>query len=174
MTFRHNHIQNRTANLLTEFCKDVRVGPKLQPLSSEIFPEKTVNRSDNNASARGLWWRGQENPAANQNINKEFCNAYEVNKKENKKLYNECILQVEHGTFTPLVMSATGIIGRGIRKFYALLSVMIYEKKKTKLCVYYLLDKKENKSFALANSLCTCLRGSGNFLRESVFFISRG
>ena len=48
VTLRHNNIRNRTANFLTEFCKDVRVGPQLQPLSSEIFPERTANRFDNN------------------------------------------------------------------------------------------------------------------------------
>ena len=59
MTLRHNHILNKAVNLLTEFWKDDGIGPQLQPLSGEIFPEKTANRSDKNVNASGLWWRGQ-------------------------------------------------------------------------------------------------------------------
>ena len=39
---------------------------------------------------------------------KELSKAYEINKKRKKKAYNKRILQVENGSFTPLVISATG------------------------------------------------------------------
>ena len=38
-------------------------------------------------------------------------------------------MQVEHGTFIPLVRSASGGMGRESRKFYAHLSEMIAEKR---------------------------------------------
>ena len=48
-----------------------------------------------------------------------------------KKPYNERILQTEHGSFTPLVMSATGGMGRECKKFYTRLAEMISYKRGT-------------------------------------------
>ena len=62
VTLRHTHIQNTTANLLTEVYKDVLVEPQLQLLSGEAFSEKTTNKSDQarvDHSARGFWLTGQ-------------------------------------------------------------------------------------------------------------------
>ena len=47
--------------------------------------------------------------------------------KKKTKQYNERILQVNRGTFTPL---ATGGMGSESRKFYTRLSEMISEKRK--------------------------------------------
>ena len=51
------------------------------------------------------------NPTAKWYVNQEISKIYEVNEREKKKLYNKRILQIEHGTFTSLVMSATGGMG---------------------------------------------------------------
>ena len=40
----------------------------------------------------------------NSNISK----TYKLNEKEKKRLYSERITEIKHGSFTPLVMSATG------------------------------------------------------------------
>ena len=40
----------------------------------------------------------------NPNISK----TYKLNEKEKKRLYSERITEIKHGSFTPLVMSATG------------------------------------------------------------------
>ena len=71
------------------------------------------------------------NPNAKQYANIELSKAYEINEKEKKKTYNERILQVEHGSFTPLVMSATGGMSRECKKFYSRLVEMICKKRKT-------------------------------------------
>ena len=44
------------------------------------------------------------------------------------KTYNKRIFQVEHGSFTPLVMSATGGMIRKCKKFYSRLAGMIFKK----------------------------------------------
>ena len=134
VTLRHNHIQNTTANLLTEVCKDVLVEPQLQPLSGETFSEKTANKSDQawvDISEHGFWLTGSVafldvrvfNPTAKRYVNQELRKSYEVNEKEKKKQYIECILQVEHGIFTPLVMSV-------LAAWVARLSEMISRKQK--------------------------------------------
>ena len=66
----------------------------------------------------------------------ELNKAYEINELEKKRQYNEQILEVEHGLFTPLVMTALGGMGREAIKFYFLLSESIAEKRKEQYSVY--------------------------------------
>ena len=70
------------------------------------------------------------NPTAKQFVNQELRNSYEINEKEEKKQYNDRILQVKHETFTTIVFSATGGMNCESGKFYARLSEMISEKRK--------------------------------------------
>ena len=65
--------------------------------------------------ARGFWQAGQMaffdvrvfNPNARRYAEQELSKTYQLNEKEKKQLYNERITQVEHGTFTSLVLPAT-------------------------------------------------------------------
>ena len=127
--------------MLTEFCKDVRVEPQLQLLTDEAFSEKTANKSDQarvDVSARGFWLTDQVaffhlsifNPTAKRYVNQELRKSYKLNEKEKQKQYDQRILKVEHGTFTPPVMSTVAGMGRESRKFYARLSEIIFEKRK--------------------------------------------
>ena len=71
------------------------------------------------------------NPNARRHAKQELLKTYQLSQKEKKRLYNERIMQVEHGTFTPLVMSATGGMERESSKFYSGLSELISEKRET-------------------------------------------
>ena len=131
----HNHLRNITTTLLKEVCKDIQVEPKLQELIGEILNPSTItgNEARLDICARDFWQAGQMaffnvrvfNPTPQRYVNQEISKTYEVNKRENKKLYNERILQIEHGIFTPLVMLATGGMGRECKKFYARLDYKV-------------------------------------------------
>ena len=99
----------------------------------------------------------------NQNVkryaNIKLSKAYEINKKEKKKTYNERILQVEHGSFTPLVMSATGGMARECKKFYLRLTEMICKKRKTN-CNVTITWIRRKIVFSLIKSVGICLRGN--------------
>ena len=111
-------MRNITSSVLSEVCKDVRVKPQLQP---ETFAPSTAtgNKVRLDVCARGFWQAGQMtffdvrvfNPNARRYAKQELSKTYQLNEKEKERLYNERIMQVEHGTFTPLVMSATGGMG---------------------------------------------------------------
>ena len=45
------------------------------------------------------------NTNATRCVKLELSKTYEINEKEKKKYYYERIMQTEHGSFTPLVMS---------------------------------------------------------------------
>ena len=67
-----------------------------------------------------------------------------INEKEKKKYYHERIMQIEHGSFTPVAMSATGGMSRECQRFYFHLSEMISEKHDIN---YSTMDWKENNIF---------------------------
>ena len=52
-----------------------------------------------------------------------------MNEQEKKQAYNKRILQIDHDTFTPLVFSINGSMGRECQKFYSRLAQMGSEKK---------------------------------------------
>ena len=68
-------------------------------------------------------------------------------------------MQVEHGSFTPLVMSAAGGMARECSKFYSRLSEMIAEKRKE--CYSLIAAWVRRKiCFSLIKLIGMCLRGS--------------
>ena len=71
------------------------------------------------------------NPNARRYAKQELSKTYQLNEKEKKRLSNERIMQVEQGTFTPLVMPATGGMGRESSKFYSRLSELISKKRES-------------------------------------------
>ena len=50
--------------------------------------------------------------------NRSLQQCHVMNEQENKRAYNERILQIDHGTFSPLVFSINGSMGRECQKFY--------------------------------------------------------
>ena len=171
-------MRNITSSLLSEVCKDVRVEPQLQPLTGEFFAPSTAtgNEVRLDVCARGFWQTGQMaffdvrvfNPNARRYAKQELSKTYQLNEKEKKRLYNERIMQVEHGTFTPLVMSATGGMGRESSKFYSRLSELISEKRESSYSIVATWIRRKI-IFALIKSIGMCLRGSRSvFHREKL------
>ena len=109
---RHNELRNITASLLGEVCKDVCVEPDLSTLSGETLIPKTANKSSEarlDISARGVWTTGQRaffdvrvfNQFARRYSGLTLSQAYRTNENEKKRLYNDRVMSVEHGIFTP-------------------------------------------------------------------------
>ena len=128
VSLRQNFVRNLASSVLSEECKDVRVEPQLHSLTGESFAPSTVtgNELRLDVCARGIWQAGQIaffdasviNPNARRYAKQELSKTYQLNQKEKKCLYSKRIMQVGGGTFTPLVMSATGGMGRESSKFY--------------------------------------------------------
>ena len=109
VTTRHNKLRNLTAEILGEVCKK----PLLVPLTGEELPKSsnTCSQVRADVSARGLWINGQTafcdvrvfNPLARCHLHHSLPAVYKKNENEKKREYNQRILQVEHGSLTPLV-----------------------------------------------------------------------
>ena len=126
--------------MLSEVCKDLEIEPKLTPLTGEVLGSRTANRTNEarlDIRARGVWERGQQafldltifDPNACLYYNKSLQQCHVMNKQEKKRAYNERVLQIEHGTFTPLFFSIYGTMGRECRTFYSRLSDSLSEKR---------------------------------------------
>ena len=167
VSLRHKSLRDLTASLLNKTCKDVCVEPPFTPLTGEEFNEKTVNNARLYVKARGFWQVGQLaffdlrvfNPLAERYANQSLKKCYELNEKKKKRVYAERVLQVEHGSFTPLVFLAMGGMGRETTKFYSRLVEILADKKNTQYS-FMMAWLKRKIVFSLINSVAMCIRES--------------
>lgn len=99
------------------------------------------------------------NPNARSNRTSSLQSAYRKHEMEKKRCYEQRVLEVEHASFTPLVMSATGGMGSLERSFYNRLASMLSEKQGTSYnkTMEWVRCKL---SFALLRMSILCIRGS--------------
>ena len=175
---RHNEVRRITADLLKEVCNDVEEEPLLQEVTGERFKAKTAKIEKDarpDIAARGFWVRGQRafydvrvfNPLAKCHRSKPLAKIHEIHEKEKKTKYAARVIEIEHGSFTPLVFSCFGGMSRECSFFYKRLSEKIAEKRdistseatcfiRTKMC------------FSLIKSLVLCIRGSRSVRSDAV------
>ena len=154
---RHNEIRDLTANVLSEVCHNVNVEPALQPLTGEVLSGASAIKDDAarlDIAADGFWGDHRErvycdvrifNPLAPSN-NQSMSACYRKHEKMKKRAYEQRVREVEHGSFTPLVFSATGGMGDAAKIFYKRLASMIAEKSVT---IFYHSRLAEDSSVLL-------------------------
>eukprot|EP00794_Sanderia_malayensis_P019800 gene19799-biopygen16443 len=128
---RHNELRDLLGKLATEISNDVSIEPALQPLSGEQLPRNsnTSEEARLDISVRGFWQREQDaffdvrifNPFAPSYRNQKLENTFSANEREKKRAYSQRVLQVEQGSFTPLVFAHNGGSGRDTKLSFALL-----------------------------------------------------
>ena len=103
------------------------------------------------------------NPNAKRYVNQDISKICELNEKENKRLYNERIIEIEHGSFIPLMMSAVGGMSLERKKFYSRLAETISAKRGTgyNITVTWLRRKI---TFSFIKSIGICLRCRGSII----------
>ena len=174
---RHDRIRDVFAKLLSDVSYDIRVEPPLQPLTGETLAgaanKKEEARLD--ISARGFWQEGAMaffdvrvfNPFAKAYSNTKTDATFDLHENKKKTAYNQRVIDIEHGSFTPLVMSAYGGFGRETERFMSKLICKIAEKKDMPMSVVanYIRTKI---SFSLVKSQVLCMRGSRRIWSQHV------
>ena len=107
-TLRHNLIRDIIADLLTEVCHSVSIEPTLQPPQVSSYSTELPT------------WKME---LVLTNVHRDFRvtsfpSLYRRQENEKRRAYWQRILEVEHGSFTPLVFSATGSIGPAAMVMY--------------------------------------------------------
>ena len=116
------------------------VEPDLQPLTGEALACATSNSSGGarlDIAVNGFWDGHYEkyfldvrvfNPHAPSNNKTSINSSYWKHENEKKRAYEQCIREVEHFPFTPLVLSATGGMAKQSTTFYKRLASLLAEK----------------------------------------------
>ena len=119
-SIRHNRIRDLLAQLITEVCPNVAVEPTLQPITNETFPYRGTNVDDGarlDIKAQNFWDNSKSatyfdvrvfNPHAASNCKSTTAACYRKHELEKKRQYERRVIDVEHGTFTPLIFSSSG------------------------------------------------------------------
>ena len=166
---RHNRVRNLFANLMSEIHRDVAIEPLLMPLTGEQLPSPSIITEEArlDISTRGFWQDGQRaffdvrvfNPFAQSHLKSPLANCFTNNEREKKRKYNQRVIQLEHGTFSPLVFTPYGGLGREAENVVKILSAKLAEKRDIpySTVVNWLRSKL---SFALTRSAILCVRGT--------------
>ena len=138
VSLRHNSLRDTAANILTQVCKDVAIEPPLIPLTGENLPVSAITEDDArlDISARSFWMPlGRAffdirvlHPGAPTNASRTIPQMYIQHENEKKRKYNQRVIDIEKGTFTPLVFSTTGGMGKEASIFVKRLSSLLAQK----------------------------------------------
>ena len=117
---RHNNIRDFEASLLSEIVRDVETEPTLQPVDGERLNGLVGDNAKPDVRARGVWRPGQNayfdvritNSNSTTQVNTPTLKTLEKHEKSKKSQYNHRVMNIEHGTFTPLVFFGYGCMER--------------------------------------------------------------
>ena len=101
---------------------EVKIEPVLLKFENEDLPYRTANRSVEarvDVKVHGFWTRQQEaffdirvtHPKAQLLTATDISAQLVNNEREKKRQYNQRIINIDRGVFTPLIFSTTGMIG---------------------------------------------------------------
>ena len=139
-SLRHNEIRDTVSAWLSEVCSNVSVEPHLQPVTGEILGGASANTEDGarlDVAADGFWGGRYEraffdvrvfNPHAPTNKQQCLASTYRRHEREKMRAYEQRVREVEHGSFTPLVMSLSGGVGNAANVCYKRLASMLSDK----------------------------------------------
>ena len=97
---------------------------------------------------------------------------------EKKRAYNQRVIEIEQGTFTPLVFGTNGAMAKECQIFHKLLAKKLSLKRNKKYCEIMSLIRTQI-SFSLLRSMLICIRVHEQYFKEFIligrfggFFIS--
>ncbi|KAG1648178.1 hypothetical protein GQR58_030043 [Nymphon striatum] len=137
---RHDNIRDLFTVLLNKVCVDVECEPHLLPVTAEVMRLKSAN-TDKDArldiKAKGFWRQGQTaffdvrvtHVNSQTNANKDTKVVFKEHEQSKKRGYLERVLEIEHASFTPLVLGTNGGMGTECQKFVSALASKLAEKQ---------------------------------------------
>ena len=136
---RHNEIRDLEAEILQVVCTDVEMEPVLQEVTGEVLPRGTKKVPDARLDIHAwcFWAREQSaffdvgvcHPNADSYKNLTPEQIYKLHENDKKRLYSSRVLDVERGTFTPLVFTTTGGMSDECQRYHSRLAELLTVKK---------------------------------------------
>ena len=137
---RQNCIRDLEAEIMQKVCSNVRIEPELMPLEHNLM--RNGNNAENaclDVSGIGVWGPFERtfldirvmHPNAPSYVDKSIDQVYIAHEKEKKRAYNERVIQMEKGTFTPIVTSMSeGVTGNEADRHHKRIASLIAEKRR--------------------------------------------
>ena len=174
---RHDRIRDLFAKLLDGVAYGVEVEPRLQPVSGEVLTAGTSvdDEARLDFAGKGFWQQCEMayfdvkvfSPFAKTHMSKPLDTVFKNQETIKKTKYNDRIIKIEHGSFTPVVLSSYGGLGRESSCFLSKLIEKIANKQdtETSLVANFVRTKV---SFELVRSQVACIRGSRSLKKISM------
>ena len=179
---RHNEVRDLVAGLLREAgVVDVETEPRLLPCGDEDLPGgRSLNRSTEArlaVRARGFWSWQQDaffdvritHPAASVLSRSKALSQLKSHERAKKNQYASRVVNVERGSFTPLVFSTYGFSGPETTQFLKSLASLFVERSQDLKYPVVMGMLRTRLSFCLLRWAITCFRGcQGSYNRRRV------
>ena len=151
-------------------CRNVETEPLLQPLDNDVFNLQstvTSRQARLDMKAGGFWTPGvttffdvrvtHVNSRSNQG--KHTATIFKEQENEKKRKYNQRVMDVEMGTFTPLVFGTNGGMGLDCQNFLRTLANKL-STKNNEPYASVISWLRIQLSFAILRTVHRCVRGS--------------
>jgi hypothetical protein len=167
VNMRHNNIRDFEAKLLQEVCKDVKVEPMLMPIGTTgTESANDAERARLDISAVGVWSSMERtffdvrvmHPNSPSYESMSPKDIYAQHERAKKRAYNDRVLQVEKGTFTPLIFSTTGGMGPECARYHKRIAELIANKRGEEYS-HVVNHVRTRIRFALLKSVLIAIRG---------------
>ena len=174
---RHDNIKDFLTILLNKVCHDVQSEPQLIPVTNEHMRLKTANTNDQSRldiKANDFWRRGLTaffdirvtHVNSQSNKNQETPAIFRKHETSKKREYMERVLEIEHGSFTPLVFGTNGGMGAECSKFVSKLASQLSEKQNESYSTV-ITWLRTRLSTEIIKSAILCVRGSRTPFRKA-------
>ena len=178
VSLRYNELRDITGNMLREACRKVEVEPLLQPLTREKLKYQTSIKEDNarlDLSALGFWRRDEKlffdirvfDPVAQSHFNQNLQATHLRQENEKRRQYEERVLHAELASFTPLVFTIAGGMGKAAQQCFSRLAKMLAKSRGQPKSIVTAW-KRCHLSFSLLHSAILCIKGTRNKPRQKV------
>ena len=169
VSLRHNELRDTEAQIMQEIAHDVRVEPGLQDLTEHIQLSPGSNLANGarlDVSARGIYSRNDmtffdvrvTNPNCPTNRSFTLPEVYANHENQKMRAYNDRVLQVERGTFVPLVFTTSGGMSPQCHAAHKRIGELIADKRREKFSdvIRYIRTRLR---FSVLRSTLVALRG---------------
>ena len=137
---RHNNICDLTSSLMEEVSTLTEREPALQQLSGKVLYGQSSNTHDDSQvviRCRGFWNSQQDaffdirvfNPMASSKRTTSLNSTFTWHERKKRRMYDQHIRKVEHGSFKLLVFSASGRMGPSTTIAYKSLAGLLASKR---------------------------------------------
>ena len=174
---RHNGIRDLEGELMKEVCKDVKIEPELQLVGEREMSGNTQNKARLDVSGVGVWGTHERtfldikvfHPNCASYVNMDLQAAYVHHENIKKRNYKERVLNVEHGSLTPIIFSTTGGAGPEADRHHKRIAQQIAMKRKEEYShvIQYIRTRLR---FNLLRSILVAIRGERGKVQKPAQF----